>query len=190
PSEKRAVLQSLSKLKFLFLSPEMLDQPVVMNQLKKQKIALFAVDEAHCISQWGFDFRPEYLHLGTARRALGNPVTMALTATATQKVQEEIKHILGLNEGGFITILTSVHRPNINLKAETCQGNKDQVLLHYASKLPKPGIIYFSSKKAAERCAELIQQEKIAETEVYHSSVSPEDKMKIQAQFTNGQIGI
>src|SRR5699024_8267517 len=116
PAEKAQILRSLAHMKFLFISPEMLYQMPVLQQLKKQKVNLLAVDEAHCISQWGFDFRPEYLNLGAARRELGFPVTMALTATATKEVQEEIKKILAFTQQDTVTVSASVDRPNIFLK--------------------------------------------------------------------------
>src|SRR5699024_11663654 len=133
----------------LLLSAEMLYQMPVLQQLKKRKVTLLAVDEAHCISQWGFDFRPEYLNLGAARRELGFPVTMALTATATKEVQEEIKKILAFTQQDTVTVSASVDRPNIFLKVEHCAGDKQEKLLDTVKRLPKPGIIYFSSKKAA-----------------------------------------
>ena len=76
-SERRYVLRHLSQYKFLFLSPEMLTNPSLLEHLKKQNIALYVVDEAHCVSQWGVDFRPEYQQLGKIRKLLGNPVTLA-----------------------------------------------------------------------------------------------------------------
>lgn len=189
-SEKQTILQSLADLKFLFLSPEMLYHPLVLKELMKQKIGLFAIDEAHCISQWGFDFRPEYLKLGHARKQLGNPITMALTATATKMVQQEIIDILSFEEESLTCIRASVDRPNIFLHSQISHGNKEEELVNLVRQLPTPGIIYFSSKKAAEKCAELINTQNIAETEVYHSTISSEDKIKIQAQFSNGNVQI
>lgn len=189
-SEKQAVLHSLNRLKFLFLSPEMLYHPYIMDQLKKVKIGLLTIDEAHCISQWGFDFRPEYLNLGNVKKQLGNPVTMALTATATKKVQDEIKEVLLFQPNDTVTIRTSVDRPNIYLKREKCKGNKDEKLLKYVKQLKGAGIIYFSSKKEAERCAHLLRKEGVKRTAVYHSDISSEDKIKIQAQFIMNQIRI
>lgn len=187
--EKNRILQALNQLKFLFLSPEMLYQPQVMNQLKKQKIALFVVDEAHCISQWGFDFRPEYLQLGEARSQLNHPVTMALTATATSNVQDEIIEILGLDKEESLLISTSVDRPNIFMHVEHCRGDKNDRMLEYVKKLPKPGIVYFSSKRMADKAA-LILQEEHESAEVYHSDISADDKLKIQAQFDAGNIDV
>src|SRR5699024_8426700 len=93
-SEKEFVLQHLKKYKFVFLSPEMLVQEKVIDTLRKQKIALFVVDEAHCISQWGIDFRPEYRNLGLIKEKLGSPLTLALTGSATKKVKHEILQLL------------------------------------------------------------------------------------------------
>ena len=93
-SEKAYVLQHLAEYKFLFLSPEMLTQKELLNVLQRQKIGLYVIDEAHCISQWGVDFRPEYQQLGVIGKRLGSPVTLALTATATTVVQQDIEKVL------------------------------------------------------------------------------------------------
>lgn len=189
-SEKQAILQSLAYLKFLFLSPEMLDQPFVLEALKTQKIALFAIDEAHCISQWGFDFRPEYLELGKARAELGYPTTMALTATATKEVEQEILDVLLLHSKKVEKVRISLDRPNIFLSVQKVDSNKEALFLAYAKELPKPGIVYFSSKKQAEESAERLNVLNIGRTEAYHSSISKDDKIKIQTQFLNGELDI
>src|SRR5699024_5127453 len=146
--EKKYLLDHLSIYKFIYLSPEMLQQEKVMRALKKQNIALFVVDEAHCISQWGMDFRLDYLHLGWARKQLGSPLTMALTATATKRVRKEILSSLDLEKEPFQEIVYSVDRPNIVLDVIHCDQNKDEQVLEKVAFLEPPGIIYFSSKAA------------------------------------------
>ena len=188
--EKRNILRSIGKIKFLFLSPEMLYQPMVLEQLKKQTISLFAIDEAHCISQWGFDFRPEYLELGNIRKQLKFPPTMALTATATKEVEQEIMDVLLLDKENTQKVRVSVDRPNIFLVVQNSNKNKEEMFLKYAKELPKPGIVYFSSKKKAEESAELLNKLKLANAEAYHSSISDEDKVKIQSQFLNGRLDV
>ncbi|MEG3033720.1 MAG: DEAD/DEAH box helicase, partial [Enterococcus sp.] len=93
-AEKEFVLWHLSDYKFLFISPEMLWQKKILHLLKRQKIAFFVIDEAHCVSLWGIDFRPEYRQLGKIKAFLENPVTLALTATATPFVQSDIAKLL------------------------------------------------------------------------------------------------
>lgn len=89
-NQKRKALDRLHSYRFIFLSPEMLSLESVLKSLKSIEIGLFVIDEAHCISQWGYDFRPDYLNLGEVRRELKNPLTLALTATATTEVRRDI----------------------------------------------------------------------------------------------------
>ena len=94
PTDRHYVMQHLSQYKFLFLSPEMIVQEAILQQLERAKIAMLVVDEAHCVSQWGIDFRPEYLQLGEVKKRLKTPVTLALTATATAQVEADIRQVL------------------------------------------------------------------------------------------------
>lgn len=88
--QRRGLLQHLDQFRYIFVSPELLSSPDVLRRMKKLNIGLFVIDEAHCISKWGLDFRPEYLDLGHEIRALGHPQTLMLTATASRKVQNDI----------------------------------------------------------------------------------------------------
>ncbi|GER66054.1 ATP-dependent DNA helicase [Weizmannia acidilactici] len=189
-TERETALRHLQRYKFIFISPEMLHQPYILSRIKQLEIGLFVVDEAHCISQWGYDFRPEYLSLGEVRKSLGMPLTLALTATATEQVREDICKYLELRAPQ--RFIYSVNRPNIAFKVD-CTGSyreKEEKLIAYAKTLKKPGIIYFSSKKAAEEMAERLRLEGIAETAAYHSGVDQEQRILIQQQFIYGQIGI
>lgn len=189
-NEKRRILQKLTYLRFLFLSPEMLQKEYVLKRLLKCKISLFVVDEAHCISQWGLDFRPDYLDLGKYRKILGNPKAMALTATATCKVREEIKSSLNMEEDKTEEILYSVNRNEIKIRVEECHTDKEQRVLQYASTLEGPGIIYFSSKRMADNFAKRIKQQTGIAAESYHSDLAAEDKVKIQQQFIKGSLEV
>ncbi|MGX7419233.1 RecQ family ATP-dependent DNA helicase [Carnobacterium gallinarum] len=188
--EKNFIFQHFKEYKFLFLSPEMLQQERVMQELKQVKIALFAIDEAHCISQWGMDFRPDYLALGTIRQQLNWPLTMALTATANQRVREDIFVSLKLVPQETTQVIHSVDRPNIGLKTIECYKNKNEIVLEYVRKLEKPGIIYFSSRKMADELAELIRQETSLVAESYHSVIESQDRIRLQQQFIHNQIDI
>lgn len=188
--ERRWVLSHLNAYKFIFLSPEMLQQEYVLTKLKQLKICMMVIDEAHCISQWGMDFRLEYLGLGTVRNELNNPLTMALTATATEMVREEILSSLLLNQEETIQILYSVDRPNIALTVLTCHQDKDEQLLREIKKLSKPGIVYFSSRKQADMIALWLKEETNYAVESYHSDIINEDKIKIQQQFIQNDIDI
>ncbi|EAF2829434.1 ATP-dependent DNA helicase RecQ [Listeria monocytogenes] len=188
--EKSQILANIHLYKFIFLSPEMLNNEAVKNLLLKQKISLFVIDEAHCISQWGHDFRPDYLMLGQFIKEANFPVTMVLTATATKKVRADILTQLHLTD--CEQIIYSVNRPNISLQVEkfSSQQLKKERLYELVRKLQTPGIIYFSSKKLAESIAHELNE--IAELRVayYHGDMDTEDRIIIQQQFVYGQLDI
>jgi ATP-dependent DNA helicase RecQ len=188
--EKSYILKTLRKYKFIFISPEMLMSPKVMERLKALSISLFVVDEAHCISQWGHDFRPDYQRLGEIRTALGSPVTLALTATANFEVREDIKKILLMNDCN--EIVYSADRPNISLaitKPSTFHEKMDR-LLEVVSSYQSPGIIYFSSKKMAEETAAWLKQKSLLKTAYYHGGMEQEQRILIQQQFLHGQLDV
>ncbi|CEG27689.1 RecQ family ATP-dependent DNA helicase [Bacillus sp. B-jedd] len=188
PLEKRRVLANLQIYKFIFLSPEMLGVDFVIEKIKKLNISLLAIDEAHCISQWGYDFRPDYLRLGAFREMIGAPLTLALTATATPDVREDI--IRKLRIGNAARIVASVDRPNIAFHIEKCkdENEKKQRTIVLAKTLKRPGIIYFSSKKSAEEVAGLLRGNGLARTMAYHGGLDQEQRILIQEQFLNGQL--
>jgi len=188
--ENRRILSNIFKYKFVFLSPEMLQQTHIINSLSKCNISLFVVDEAHCISHWGMDFRPDYLKLGQFRKELGSPAVMALTATATEQVRREIKQSLDMRDFSTEEILFPIDRPEIKLAVKHVKTDKSQLLLDTVQFIKKPGIIYFSSKKLADKFAEKIQKKLSIPTESYHSEVDAMDKIKIQQQFVENQIHI
>lgn len=186
--EKRRSLMNLKQYKFIFISPEMLHFEAVLAQLKKLEISLFVVDEAHCISQWGYDFRPDYLKLGEVRERLGNPLTLALTATATPEVKDDIKKSLGIAAAN--EYIYSVDRPNISLSVEVLNSyhEKTKRLLELAESLQGPGIIYFSSKRLAEQTAELLRNRGIGRVMAYHGGMEQESRILVQQQFVHGQL--
>ncbi|HYK73751.1 MAG TPA: RecQ family ATP-dependent DNA helicase, partial [Pseudoneobacillus sp.] len=187
--QKRVVFQSLHKYKYIFISPEMLQVDYILHQLKNIPLSLFVVDEAHCISQWGYDFRTDYQKLGDIRKSLGSPLTLALTATATAEVIRDITSILDIKNATILE--TSVDRPNISLKIDSTYDDlktKQQSLIDLLQTLQGPGIIYFSSKKLAEQTAELLKTNGIPKVMAYHGGMTQEDRILIQQQFINGQI--
>ncbi|PLT28300.1 RecQ family ATP-dependent DNA helicase [Peribacillus deserti] len=188
--EKRYALNHLHTYRFIFVSPEMLNSKQLLEGLKKLDIGLFVVDEAHCISQWGYDFRPDYLNLGPVRKELGYPLTLALTATATPAVRSDIIRELG--EDGFTEILSSVDRSNIALRVEKCSSyeEKQERLLTLVKDLQGPGIVYFSSKKTAETAASLLQRNGTGRTAFYHGGLEQEQRILIQQQFIKGELDL
>jgi len=187
--EKRFVVDTLHTYKFIFMSPEMLQQERILKHLKQVTISLLVVDEAHCISQWGMDFRPDYLKLGELRTQLSDPLTMALTATAVEDVRNEILLNLKLTEN-VREVIYSVNRPSIQLRVEVCTGDKDSRLFDAIEMFGRSGVVYFSSKKSADAIARRIRETTGYTAESYHSDIEAKDKKKIQAQFLTNELDI
>ncbi|WP_102274716.1 RecQ family ATP-dependent DNA helicase [Cytobacillus massiliigabonensis] len=188
--ERRQALSQLDTYKFIFLSPEMLKSDFILTRLKELQIALFVIDEAHCISQWGYDFRPDYLKLGDFRRKLGNPLTLALTATATPEVKKEL--IASLNLIKWNEFIYSVDRPNITLAVEMIDSYQDKTerLVELVKNLQGPGIVYFSSKKMAEKMANYLKRHGIDRVMAYHGGMDQENRILIQQQFLHSQLDV
>ena len=189
--ERQKLLSNLDQIKFLFLSPEMLQNQFVMNQLKQIPLALFVVDEAHCISQWGLDFRSDYLFLGAARQALGNPLTLALTATATSAVMGDIIASLHIDGNALNVFEGPVDRANIYYKvAAMPPEEKNEHLLELLKRYPSPGIVYFSSKAQADAVAFMIRKKTSLRVEAYHADRTNEDRITIQHQFLQDELDL
>lgn len=184
------VLRSLASYRFIFASPEILTNPAILAALRRIPLSMMVIDEAHCISQWGPDFRPEYLLLQKIRESIGQPRLLMLTATAPPRVRRDILKKLGLNRDRVHTVIRSVNRPNIFLAVERVanQQERDERLLQLVTKLPGPGIIYFASRKLATQVAEWLHEQTGFVVAPYHAGMSPVDRFKIQQQFMNNQI--
>lgn len=187
--EKQTILRNLSAYKFIFVSPEMLQQQGMIDQLKQINLSLLVVDEAHCISQWGMDFRADYLKLGKVRQELNNPLTLALTATAVEQVRKDILSVLNLSSE-VDQIIYPVDRPSIQLRVAQSFGDKKDQLLKAVGEFKGPGIIYFSSKKLADQLAELLRSQMGIPCESYHSDLDKEDKRRIQSQFLSDALPV
>ncbi|KWW11376.1 hypothetical protein AS888_02260 [Peribacillus simplex] len=189
-NQKRMAFDRLHRYRFIFLSPEMLSLDGVIQSLKSIEIGLFVIDEAHCISQWGYDFRPDYLKLGEVRRELNDPLTLALTATATNEVRQDI--VSKLNIGQAEEIVSSVDRENITILLERMHSYEEKQLraLELVRKFSGSGIIYFSSKKVAEAVTGFFQENGIDSVNYYHGGMEQEQRMLIQQQFISGQLKV
>lgn len=189
-SERHRIFKHINQYRFIYTSPEMLRNPKVLRALQAIKISMFVVDEAHCISHWGTDFRPDYLVLAEVRKQLSYPRTVALTATATKEVRDEIIQFLALNQERTHQIIKSVDRPEIKFVVEKCNGNKEDILKSYLHQLKGPGIIYFMSKKLADKWSEILNDTMDIRAASYHSDIDTNDKVKIQQQFLKNDLQI
>lgn len=189
-AEKRFVLQNIASFQYIYVSPEMLGSAEVLNALGQLELGLFVIDEAHCISQWGPDFRPEYLNLGKIRKKLHEPLTLALTATATPRVAQDITTSLGLAQTGNV-IRYPVDRPNIYLGTQSFINEPEKLayLLELLPKLNGKGIIYFSSKKKADEINENLVT-KGFKSAVYHADLELTERFLVQQQFLNDQLDV
>ena len=188
--ERDRVIRSLPLLKFLYISPEMLRSRFILDKLKKVNIALFVVDEAHCISQWGYDFRPSYLQLNRIRNELKKPLTLALTATATPEVQADILENLSIqNAAKFIH---GVNRDNISILVEEAKDYQDklEMLMNSLKRVEGSGIVYVSSRKLAEQLSEWLLEKGFDGVAYYHGGMETSDRILIQQQFLSGQLRI
>jgi ATP-dependent DNA helicase RecQ len=152
PAEQREVIAQLHQgfTGLLYVAPERFFAPNFQSLLPTLKPRLFAIDEAHCISQWGHDFRPEYSQLGEVRKRLGNPATIALTATATDDVRGDIIRILGLDDPTIV--VTGFDRPNLMYESRSVSkvSEKDALLLDLVRTNPGSGIVYCATRKAVD----------------------------------------
>ncbi len=189
---RRTILRSLDQYKFLFVSPEMLGQTVVQSALRKVKINLLVVDEAHTIVSWGPDFRPDYLAMPQVHKKLGQPQLLLLTATATPKMMTDITVPFGLPESDWFIYRQSVDRPNIYLHTETLvnEGQKRERLADLVRQLQGPGIVYFSSRKLATSMADWLAENTGRRVAAYHAGLDTMSRYRIQQQFMLGQIDI
>lgn len=189
---RRTILRSLDQYKFLFVSPEMLAQTVVQSALRKVKINLLVVDEAHTIVSWGPDFRPDYLALPQVHKKLGQPQLLLLTATATPKMMTDITVPFGLPESDWFIYRQSVDRPNIYLHTETLanEGQKRERLADLVRQLQGPGIVYFSSRKLATSMADWLAENTGRRVAAYHAGLDTMSRYRIQQQFMLGQIDV
>ncbi|WP_367294936.1 ATP-dependent DNA helicase RecQ [Levilactobacillus yonginensis] len=187
--ERQVILDHLNDLQFLFLSPEMLAQPQMLARVRQLDLSLLVIDEAHCIVQWGPDFRPEYLLLGAIRTKLNQPLTLMLTATAGKMTRQEISKQLRSQPQ---VVTESVDRPNIFLDVENVanEAEKQSRLQALVAKLQLPGVIYFSSKQQATDTALWLQQTTGVQAAAYHAGLSGEDRFRIQQQFMTGQLDL
>ncbi len=177
------------KYKIVYVAPERLRNVSFLKSLHSKKISMLAVDEAHCISEWGHDFRPDYLHITQARAVFGNPLTAALTATATPQVQNDIIHLLGMGDLAA-RIVTGFNRPNLFLNVRYTNGTpaKPRALNKLLS-IGEPGavIVYTGTRRNAEEVVEFTREVAKIPSDFYHSGLPTEGRTRIQNAFIGGK---
>lgn len=175
-------------IKILYVTPERFRKKDFIEKIKTVKIDLLAVDEAHCISEWGHDFRPDYSRIGEFREILGNPLTIALTATATKDVQEDILVKLNLNKDEVKIFHQGIDRPNLRLEAADVFDDKEKLkeILAALKKYNGSGIIYFSLIKTLEKFSEMIGDRGF-ERGIYHGKLEDKQRKQMQRDFLGGK---
>lgn len=173
----------------LYVTPERFRIPEFREALAKNPIALLAVDEAHCISSWGHDFRPDYSRLGEIREALGSPLTLALTATATPQVQEDILGQLGLKDAAVFN--SGVARPNLEISVVDVHGLDDKIraFVGFRHLHRGPAIVYFSLIQTLRKFSDEISRLGVAHL-TYHGQMNDKERKRSQEAFLKSEDGV
>ena len=176
------------KTKLLYVAPESLTKEENVEFLKNVKISFYAVDEAHCISEWGHDFRPEYRRIRPIINMIGQAPIIALTATATQKVREDIKKILGMPDAKEFK--SSFNRPNLYYEVRRKNDDIDKEIIKFIKGNPgKSGIIYCLSRKKVEELAEILKANGI-NASAYHAGMDSPVRSAVQDDFIKENIDV
>jgi len=177
------------ELEFLFLAPEQLSNEDTIKRLQAARPSLFVVDEAHCVSEWGFDFRPEYLRLARAVDALGRPRVLALTATAAPPVRAEIVERLGMRDASVV--VSGFDRPNLDLASESFMedGTRRKALIEFVAQAPKPGLVYAATRKKAEELAEALALLGLRAA-AYHAGLGSDTRENVQGAFMRDDLDV
>ena len=171
--------------KFLYVSPERLSTQLFLNYVQEMNVSFIVVDEAHCISQWGYDFRPDYLSIGKIREFIDAPV-IALTATATPKVAEDIMERLRF--GDKLLIKSGFERPNLSYIVRRCEDKLGQ-LLNVCNNVPGTGIVYVRSRKKTEELAAFLTSSGISSS-FYHAGLGPDARADRQEAWKKDRIRV
>jgi len=183
-TEKEEALTLLEEgdQKIVLITPEGATGPAFKKRVADQKVSLLVIDEAHCVSEWGHDFRPAYLALGALAEELGRPPILALTATAPPLVREEIVKRLGLRDPAMV--VRPVARPNLRFEVKDCPSEdiKRRELVQYLRRLRRPGIVYCSTVKDVEELGALCKIARIP-AEIYHGRLTKAERDHAHKRF-------
>jgi ATP-dependent DNA helicase RecQ len=193
--DHRDVLESVGNgsVRFVFLAPEQLTKPEVVDAIAEAKPALFVVDEAHCVSAWGHDFRPDYLRLGGVIEQLGHPTVLALTATAAPPVRAEIVEKLEMRDAKVV--VAGFDRPEIRLEVQPepdGNGKQRAVLDHVLAEIGDgrgPGIVYSATRKGTEEIAEELTGRGLR-ARAYHAGLNKGDREDTQRAWMDDELDV
>jgi len=191
--EQSRRLQALiaGRYQIVYIAPERLRSSDFQRSLRHLTVSLLAVDEAHCLSQWGHDFRPDYLRIAAVRKQVGNPVTVALTATATPQVQDDIVRLLGLPSAQ--RIVTGFNRPNLTFEVRSAADVPAKLLAlqHLLAEVKEGAIIvYVGTRRDAEEVAEFIRDVVKLPVQHYHAGLDADTRTRVQDEFMSGKLSI
>ena len=179
------------RYRIVYVTPERFRKPEFLEVIGRRCVSLLAVDEAHCVSEWGHDFRPDYTRLADIRHQLGNPPTLGLTATATRDCQVDIIQQLGLSESEVRIFHEGIDRPNLVIDVQEVWGDSDKIewiekTLAEETYAGGSAIVYFSLIKTLEAFSERLRGESIDHV-CYHGDLPRQQRRKIQNAFMNGR---
>jgi ATP-dependent DNA helicase RecQ len=177
------------EVRMLYVAPERLRSLEFVLALRRAGVGLFVVDEAHCISEWGHNFRPDYLFLPRAVRDLGNPPVLALTATATPRVRQDILRSLKMRSPEVV--VTSFNRPNLTYRVLPAKEKKHKLprILDVIRGSPPPGIVYATTRKECEDLAANLRRSGV-DAAAYHAGMSPAKRADVQERFMTDELGV
>ena len=175
------------EIKLLYVAPERFDAGSTADRLRNIGISLLAIDEAHCISEWGHDFRPSYLRVGAVREKLGSPPTIALTATATPDVRRDIARQLGLRDPE--TVVTGFDRRNLHYHVipSATERDKDAALIDVLRRHDGLAVVYAATRKAVERVSTVLERARIP-AEAYHAGLDDAHRHEVQDAFMGERV--
>ncbi|WP_394837151.1 ATP-dependent DNA helicase [Pendulispora rubella] len=194
----RETMLARGAFKLVYAAPERLASDAFVSLLARSNISLVAVDEAHCIAQWGHDFRPDYLRIGGILERLAPPRVLACTATATPEVRQEIRAALGFRDGESVEVLRGFARPNLHLAARYIDGPKEARAAMFTAldealgspKAPRGGaIVYAATRKTTEQFAEALREKKYR-VGAYHAGLDAGSRTNVSAAFSDRSLDV
>jgi ATP-dependent DNA helicase RecQ len=188
PAERAERIQGMidGEWKLVYVAPERFS-PRFVQQIRAARIGLLAIDEAHCVSEWGHDFRPDYLRLGSVRQQLGCPPTVALTATATPEVQRDIVRLVGID--GCRRFVRGFDRKNISLAVHECSGGPHKLSLVPGLVNPGPALVYCATRKNVEKVVRSLRDAGV-QAGMYHGGMEHQDRVHVQDAFMSGRVPV